>query len=91
MSYLHANGVVHRDLKAENVVFHAIDLDFSVKIIDFGVSTKISVAEKLQKIVGTLYYMAPEVLEGRYDSACDIWSLGVILFLLLGGEPPFWG
>ena len=62
-----------------------------IKIIDFGLSKYISDGEKLETIVGTPYYVAPEVLTGNYDISCDMWSVGVLLYILLCGYPPFTG
>ena len=91
VNYLHTNNIIHRDLKPENIIFVSNDTEI-IKIIDFG--TAIEVKEKghkLKKIIGTPYYMAPEVLKKNYNEKCDIWSCGVILFLLLCGYPPFNG
>jgi len=91
VSYLHANGVVHRDLKPENLMFSNKDENSPVKIIDFGISLKATKNEKLTQKIGTLYFLAPEVVRGQYDYRCDIWSCGVILYILLSGRPPFYG
>lgn len=63
----------------------------NLKIIDFGTSKKIFPEEKLTTKIGTPYYIAPEVIKKNYDQKCDIWSLGVIMYILLGGYPPFNG
>lgn len=90
--YMHSKGIVHRDLKPENILLeNKKDKDLSVKIIDFGTSNKISKNQRLSMKVGTPYYIAPEVLTKSYNSKCDIWSLGVILYVLLSGFPPFDG
>lgn len=62
-----------------------------MKVIDFGLSKKFQEDELLNSVVGTPYYVAPEVLSGSYDYRCDIWSIGVIMFLLMCGVPPFNG
>lgn len=90
VSYLHSRGVVHRDLKLENILFASTAADSPVKIIDFGFARKHFVAH-MTSTVGTPYYIAPEVLQGKYDKACDLWSVGVIAFMLLSGTPPFDG
>ena len=89
--YLHQQGIVHRDLKPENLLLEAPPKDspINIKLIDFGTSCLISSAEKLRQKLGTPFYMAPEVLKGKYTEKCDLWSCGVILYLLLSGSLPF--
>ena len=89
VSYLHQHGIIHRDLKPENIVFEDKNPTSNVKIIDFGTSRKFKVGEKLQSKMGTVYYIAPEVIEGSYNFKCDVWSCGVIFYTLLFGIPPF--
>lgn len=89
--YLHKHNIIHRDLKPENVVFESKEKDSLIKIIDFGTSKKVEKNEKLKSRLGTAYYIAPEVLAQCYDSKCDVWSCGVILYVLLFGIPPFNG
>lgn len=96
VAYMHKQKVVHRDLKLENVMFDKDpkeDPTAEIKIIDFGLATKFLSNEykNMTARVGTLYSMAPQVLQGVYDSKCDIWSIGVIAFILLSGNKPFWG
>ncbi|CAG9318784.1 unnamed protein product [Blepharisma stoltei] len=91
LNYCHARGIIHRDLKPENLLFESKDPDSALKIIDFGIASKLLPNSKLSEAIGTIYYMAPEVLEGSYDSKCDIWSAGVILFIMLTGKAPFNG
>lgn len=91
VSYLHKHSIIHRDLKPENIVFESKDKDSLLKIIDFGTSKKISKNEKLKSRLGTAYYIAPEVLAQSYNEKCDIWSCGVIFYVLLFGVPPFNG
>jgi calcium-dependent protein kinase len=89
INHCHASGVVHRDIKAENIMYGA---DGEIKLIDFGLSRKInSKHSHMQTITGTPYYMAPEVLEGDYTQQCDVWSLGVLMYVLLCGYLPFQG
>jgi len=84
VEYLHGLGIVHRDLKAQNLVFAEASCH-TLKLLDFGAAT-MQGDSVLSDIVGTPGYMAPEVAEGRaYDNACDMWSLGAIVFLLLTG------
>ncbi|CAD8053433.1 unnamed protein product [Paramecium sonneborni] len=91
VSYCHSKGIVHRDLKPENILFDSKSQGATLKIIDFGASAKLKEDEKLNKKIGTPFYVAPEVLNGSYDEKCDIWSLGVVLYILLCGYPPFFG
>jgi calcium-dependent protein kinase len=91
INYCHSHGVCHRDIKPENLLFATPSEDESLKVIDFGLSKIFTIDCKMNSIVGTIYYMAPEVFEGNYDEKCDIWSAGVILFIMLCGKPPFYG
>eukprot|EP00826_Nyctotherus_ovalis_P024937 TRINITY_DN1924_c0_g1_i4.p1 TRINITY_DN1924_c0_g1~~TRINITY_DN1924_c0_g1_i4.p1 ORF type:complete len:485 (+),score=154.82 TRINITY_DN1924_c0_g1_i4:192-1646(+) len=91
ISFLHNLGICHRDIKPENFMFSSSEPDAEIKIIDFGLSAKFKSEKCMQDIVGTPFYVAPEVLEGVYTNACDIWSLGVVLYAMLNGKPPFTG
>eukprot|EP01032_Pedospumella_encystans_P015723 gene15723-17969_t len=91
IAYCHANNVVHRDLKLENFLFENGSPQSELKLIDFGLSQYFKPKEIMHNSVGTPYYVAPEVLEGNYDAKCDVWSIGVIAFMLLSGTPPFYG
>lgn len=89
--YLHSKGYVHRDLKPENILMETGKAgDYSIKLIDFGGATSYG-KQKLSEVMGTPYYIAPEVLEKKYNNKCDLWSCGVILYILLCGFPPFNG
>ena len=96
--YLHTKNIVHRDLKLENILISEIEKDnntnekyFWVKIIDFG-TAKIFEKNKNEKaVVGSSYYIAPEVLHKNYNEKCDTWSVGVILYMLIVGRAPFDG
>mmetsp|Transcript_57148 Transcript_57148/g.107412 ORF Transcript_57148/g.107412 Transcript_57148/m.107412 type:complete len:543 (+) Transcript_57148:61-1689(+) len=89
VEYCHSEGVCHRDLKLENICMDKKSADACLKLIDFGLSVDITEKPELTGIVGSLYYMAPEVWQSRYSEKCDMWSLGVIAYLLLDGRPPF--
>lgn len=90
--YCHKLGIVHRDLKPENILFDSKKENSTIKIIDFGASAKLlKQGDKLNKRIGTPFYVAPEVLAANYNEKCDIWSLGVIMYILLCGYPPFFG
>ncbi|KAF5730115.1 Calcium-dependent protein kinase 30 isoform 1 [Tripterygium wilfordii] len=86
----HENGVIHRDLKPENFLFANKKEQSPLKAIDFGLSVFFKPGERFSEIVGSPYYMAPEVLRRNYGPEVDIWSAGVILYILLCGVPPFW-
>jgi calcium-dependent protein kinase len=91
--YLHSNNIVHRDLKPENIMLlqKPENGNYHIKIIDFGTAKIFKPGKKMNKFIGTSYYIAPEVLKERYDEKCDIWSCGIILYILLCGYPPFNG
>jgi len=87
---------VHRDLKPENLLLEKTPTDISgndlvIKVIDFGTSALFDLGRKLRKKEGSLLYIAPEILTSAYDERCDVWSAGVILYILLIGYPPFSG
>ncbi|KAJ0968440.1 hypothetical protein J5N97_025357 [Dioscorea zingiberensis] len=90
VAFCHLQGVVHRDLKPENFLFSTKDENSSMKIIDFGLSDFVRPDERLNDIVGSAYYVAPEVLHRAYSMEADIWSVGVITYILLCGSRPFW-
>ena len=92
VEYCHNNGICHRDLKPENLLYlnKGEEKDNPIRVIDFGLS-QIFIGRKLKTPVGTIYYIAPEVFKGNYTEKCDIWSAGVILYMLLSGDSPFAG
>ncbi|CAD8179385.1 unnamed protein product [Paramecium pentaurelia] len=89
--YCHEKNIVHRDLKPENVIFVNQDPNSQLKVIDFGTSRKFDKNKSMSKDIGTPFYVAPEVLNHQYDEKCDLWSCGIILYVLLCGYPPFTG
>ena len=91
IAYCHSRGITHRDIKPENILFETNEQNSEIKLIDFGLSRKYSVDQKMHTILGTPYYIAPEVLKGNYDEKCDIWSIGALTYIMLSGEPPFKG
>ena len=92
VAFLHSRNICHRDLKLENWVLESgKDVWSPLKLIDFGLSTHFTPGHRLSRVVGSSYYVAPEVLKKSYTEACDLWSLGVIVYMLLSGAPPFYG
>ncbi|XP_020086583.1 calcium-dependent protein kinase 17-like [Ananas comosus] len=86
----HSLGVMHRDLKPENFLFVNQKEDSSLKTIDFGLSIFFKPGDIFTDVVGSPYYVAPEVLLKHYGPEADVWSAGVIIYILLSGVPPFW-
>ena len=88
--FLHHNGIIHRDIKPENIVFVELNNFNALKLIDFGLSIQQN-AKKDNRRVGTPYYMSPEMVRGNFNYASDVWSIGVILFIMVTGKQPFRG
>lgn len=92
--FCHQNNIVHRDLKPENLMLESpvtVVENLHIKLIDFGTSCFYDASQPLRQKLGTPYYIAPEVLGSGYNEKCDLWSCGVILYILLCGYPPFPG
>ncbi len=92
--YLHSKSIVHRDIKPENILVENWSLkhdEISLKIIDFGTSNYYNPNDKLSLKIGSPYYIAPEVIKNEYNEKCDIWSCGVLMYILIVGKPPFYG
>jgi calcium-dependent protein kinase len=92
VNYCHSLNILHRDLKPENILIEREEENGpKIKIIDFGCAKILSKNKKEKCIIGSSYYMAPEVLLRNYTEKCDLWSCGVILYILLSARPPFKG
>jgi len=93
VAYMHGMHFCHRDIKPDNVLLLTTDdLAYNqIKVVDFGLSCAVRPGEEMREVAGTPLYVAPQVLAGRYDIACDMWSCGVLLYFLLSGRPPFDG
>jgi calcium-dependent protein kinase len=89
--FFHEHNIIHRDLKPENILMESSDHFFKIKVIDFGTGEIKKSKDFLTKQIGTPYYIAPEVLSYKYNEKCDIWSCGIIMYILLSGCPPFYG
>ena len=86
INHCHAQGVIHRDIKPENIMITDND---EIRLIDFGLS-KIQTGKSMEGIAGTPLYMAPELIQGSYGGKVDLWSLGVLLYVLVSGMQPFY-
>ena len=98
LAYLHSNNIIHRDLKLENILIKEIEKSvetnedlFILKIIDFGTAKIFDKNIKERALVGSSYYIAPEVINKKYNQECDMWSAGVILYMFIVGHAPFDG
>ncbi|XP_074603261.1 MAP kinase-activated protein kinase 2 [Brevipalpus obovatus] len=91
--YLHTMDIAHRDLKPENLLYSSCSPEGMLKLTDFGFAKETNLQKSLQTPCYTPYYAAPEILSEKsekYDKSCDLWSLGVIMYILLCGYPPFY-
>eukprot|EP00984_Skeletonema_dohrnii_P007771 scaffold2862_cov238-Skeletonema_dohrnii-CCMP3373.AAC.4 len=91
IGHMHDNGIIHRDIKMENIMFESREPTAKIKLLDFGLSKKYLPGMYMSDWCGTVYTMSPQVLEGVYTNKADCWSIGVIAFLLLCNEKPFRG
>lgn len=89
VNYLHSKSIVHRDIKPENILISDKSL-MEIKLVDFDTATVFKNAN-IKQMLGTPLYMAPEVAKGKYNEKCDIWSCGIILYIMLRGHPPYDG
>eukprot|EP00638_Chattonella_subsalsa_P005236 CAMPEP_0117758148 /NCGR_PEP_ID=MMETSP0947-20121206/15196_1 /TAXON_ID=44440 /ORGANISM="Chattonella subsalsa, Strain CCMP2191" /LENGTH=407 /DNA_ID=CAMNT_0005578261 /DNA_START=646 /DNA_END=1869 /DNA_ORIENTATION=+ len=93
VAYCHERGVVHRDLKPENVIYESKEPNSAIKVIDFGLASfnETGSNNMMQSFVGTTYFLDPEIIQQKFTSKCDIWAVGIIMYILLCGYPPFMG
>ena len=92
VNYCHKMKIIHRDLKPENILIKKDEDGFyRVKVCDFGTSKAFKIGDTEKQLVGSAYYIAPEVIQKKYNLKCDLWSCGVIMFVLLTKKPPFGG
>ena len=98
--YCHSSNIVHRDIKADCILIESTETItyngqtfplYYIRLSDFSSARSFNTKKKLTKKIGTSYFIAPEVLNRNYNEKCDVWSCGVLLFILLCGKPPFWG
>eukprot|EP00484_Ammonia_sp_Unknown_P018837 CAMPEP_0197049350 /NCGR_PEP_ID=MMETSP1384-20130603/24512_1 /TAXON_ID=29189 /ORGANISM="Ammonia sp." /LENGTH=829 /DNA_ID=CAMNT_0042481615 /DNA_START=70 /DNA_END=2559 /DNA_ORIENTATION=- len=90
LDHMHDRNILHLDLKPDNILFVDKSENSPIKLIDFGMARVVPRLAKLKDRVGTPNYMAPEVFDGNYSKAADIWSVGIIGFCMLFGFPPFY-
>ena len=88
--HMHQHKIVHRDLKPENLLLEHDSKNSPIKVIDFGTCRHFE-QNKMQEMISSPFYIAPEVLDGNYDEKCDVGSFGIVLYILLCGYPPFTG
>lgn len=92
LNYCHKKNIVHRDVKLENIMIESKptkedpEIPWQIKLIDFGTAMKFRPGMRIRQTFGTSSYIAPEVLEGNYNEKCDVWSAGIVLYILLSGE-----
>lgn len=100
LSYIHSNNIINRDLRLENILIESSEIKivegneiefFNIKINDFKSARSFIPSKKINKKVGNPYYIAPEVLKRKYTEKCDVWSCGIIMYMLLSGKPPYLG
>jgi len=91
VAYCHSKRIIHRDLKPENILLAEKSPELFIKVADFGSSNYLDPHRRLNGCFGSAYYIAPEVLSGAYDEKCDVWSCGIIMYIITTGKPPYPG
>jgi calcium-dependent protein kinase len=91
ITYLHSQNIAHRDIRPDNILLQAPEPRAETKLIDFGLACRCADGEEMTLQAGSASYMAPEIQEGGYDLKCDLWSCGVLFYIMLCGSPPFDG
>lgn len=93
VSYMHTIGIVHRDIRLENLylISHKGKMHENLRLADFGKSTLLEADEFLDEKLGVAYYMAPEIFGSQFSHKTDVWACGVIAYMLISGRPPFNG
>lgn len=100
VSYIHSANIINRDLRLENILVESKEFKivngeeypiYNIRMGDFKSARSFKNSKKLNKKVGNPYYIAPEVLKRRYTEKCDLWSCGIIMYILLCGRPPYCG
>ncbi|MCQ2817552.1 MAG: serine/threonine-protein kinase [archaeon] len=90
VKYLHELGICHRDIKTDNIMFATKDFKSDIKLLDFGLSKRFKPGDKMKEKTGTPFYICPEIIIGEYDEKCDMWSIGVMTYLLISGMLPYY-
>jgi len=100
VAYCHSNNIINRDIRPENILIESVEIRiineqehpfFSIRVCDFKCARSFKKSKKLNKKIGNPYYIAPEILKRKYDEKVDVWSCGIIMYMLLSGKPPFKG
>lgn len=91
LAYMHTQNIVHRDIKCDNILLEPNEGKPIVKLIDFDTVTKLNHSKKIKGVYGTVYYMAPELIEGLYNEKCDVWSSGIVLYSMITKTFPYGG
>ncbi|KAH7283859.1 hypothetical protein KP509_34G027500 [Ceratopteris richardii] len=89
--FCHSMGIIHRDIKPENMLLVDKSETAPIKLADFVLALEFTKGQTFSGLAGSSYYMAPEIFQGEYSEEVDIWSAGVIMYIVLSGVPPFWG